>query len=489
MFSGARTGKGGFAKLKTVVDQLKSEADSKGIPSLYLDGGDFGEGSSFFFSDYGVDSLRALDLLGVDVTVLGNHDYMLGGRELAHQIKRANLKSKIISANLKGKRLLGLNNMIPSYVDYNFDGVRMRILGLSTSEIHYQYPLRPMGRIANSIKSAASLERKAQKDGIDYVVALTHLGIYKDIELVQKSKFIDLVVGAHSHTLITSPELIKNALGKEVPILQAGAHSLYAGSLLIDLLPEGKSKILQYQIHPIHEALDEDPIVREFVTKAHKKKETYFNRQWDEVIGYSKIPLSGTVEGMKTSYRTCWSEHVARLTRDVARAHLSIQFDEFMGEEIPPGEITFGDIIDNFPHFRKWNDEGWKIKKAWIQGYILKRILMKIADSSYATTITIDGLQFYEESNKTFRPFHLINDSIHQAYIGEYPLRNTKYYSVAMPSEVPHALLKTFNILGYVLFNNLRIIKNSNYWDLIEDYIKDNSPLECLDREIKTGES
>lgn len=47
-----------------------------------------------------------LDALGVDVSVIGNHDFMLGGPILANQIKKANLKAVILSANLKNKNKL-----------------------------------------------------------------------------------------------------------------------------------------------------------------------------------------------------------------------------------------------------------------------------------------------------------------------------------------------------------------------------------------------
>ncbi len=46
-FQGTRGGMGGYAQLKVVIDRLKQEATEKGIPTLYLDAGDFGEGSSF----------------------------------------------------------------------------------------------------------------------------------------------------------------------------------------------------------------------------------------------------------------------------------------------------------------------------------------------------------------------------------------------------------------------------------------------------------
>ena len=44
-FEGTRDGLGGYARLKTLVDQLKAKAKAQSIPTLFLDGGDFAEGA------------------------------------------------------------------------------------------------------------------------------------------------------------------------------------------------------------------------------------------------------------------------------------------------------------------------------------------------------------------------------------------------------------------------------------------------------------
>lgn len=479
MFQGTRTGFGGYARLKTVIDQLRSESREHNIPSLYLDGGDFGEGGSYYFSNNGVDALRALDILGVDVTVLGNHDYILGGKELRDQMKEARLKAKLISANVVGKRFIGLRKIMPDYYDYNLDGLKVRIFGLTTSEIHYQYPFRPMGWIGSSKKAGIKMSEKAVEDGIDFTVALTHIGLHKDIELVKNTRAIDLVVGGHSHTFVPHPEMTPNLDGREIPILQVGAHSMYVGSLLIDVQPEGKSTIISYKTYDITKEVPEETTMKDFVAAAEVNREKYFNRKWDEVIGLTEIPLTGYVSGYQTSNRSCWSRHIARLTRKAANADIGFQFDDLQGEHINPGPITFGDMIDNFPHFRKWGDQGWRIKKARVQGWVLKKILEIISNSGMASMITMDGVYSYQGENNIVN-FDLVNSPIHTAMIDGYPINNLKYYSVALPSEVPHALLKMLNILGYVVFNNLWTVRGSDYWPLLEEYIKENSPLRCL---------
>lgn len=480
-FMGTRGGIGGYAQLKVMIDKLRADATSKGIPTLHLDAGDFGEGSSFYFSNQGVDSLRALDLLGVDVTVLGNHDFILGGSELKNQLIESKLKASLLSANLKGKTFMGLKKRVPAYVDYNVDDLKVRIFGLTTNEIHYMYPLRPLGYISNPLKAGLKQAKKAQEDGADFTIALTHIGLDKDIELVQKSSGIDLVVGGHSHTRLPRPELTKNKSGRLIPILQAGAHSGYVGSMIVDIQGHGEAQMIDYKLYDIFPDMPQDEQMKKFVTKAYETREKYFGRSWKEIIGSTEIPLSGNVNGQGTETASCWAEHIARVTRKVAKAQLGLQFEVFQGEQIPPGPVTFGDMVDNFPHFRNWGDKGWKISRAWISGFLLKTVLDKMASSALALQVTIDGIQAQRTDGRGVTRYNPRFHKPSEAMIGGQPLSSLRYYSVGLPSEVTYGSLKLLNVFGLVLFHDLRNVKNSNYWPVLENYIKENSPLKCLE--------
>lgn len=479
-FNGTRGGFGGYARLKSLIDELKRDASSKGIKTLYLDGGDFGEGSSFYFSNQGLDSLRALDLLGVDVTVLGNHDYILGGKVLKTQMKESGLKATLLSANTRGKSLMGLTKLMPDFKDIMIDEMKVRIFGLTTAEIHYQYPFRPLGFISNPHKAGIKMAEKAQRDNVDILIALTHIGVDSDKELVKKSRSIDLVVGGHSHTKLKHPVYQKNLEGREIPVVQAGAHSMHLGSMLIDLQPNGESKIIDYRMYDITKDIPEDADMRQFVGTAYMNREQYFGRQWDEVIGFSNIKLSGIHNGQENGHKTCWSKHVARLTRVSAETDLGLQFDTFQGEEIPPGPITFGDIIDNFPHFRRWGDKGWNIARARVSGFLLKKILNLLSDSSVKLMVTIDGVQVKAENGRGYVSFDPETHRTSQARVNGETIKNLRYYTIALPSEVPFAMEKMFNVLTGVLLHDLEYLEDKNYWSLIEDYIKNNSPIRCL---------
>ena len=95
-FDGLSEQIGSYARVKTIIDQLKAEANDKNLKYLVMDGGDFGEGNSFFLSNDGVDSLKLLEMIGVEYAVIGNHDHMQGGKMLSTQITKANSKIKFL---------------------------------------------------------------------------------------------------------------------------------------------------------------------------------------------------------------------------------------------------------------------------------------------------------------------------------------------------------------------------------------------------------
>lgn len=480
-FEGSRSGLGGYSRIKTLVDKLKADAASKGIKTLFLDGGDFGEGSSYFFSSKGVDAFRALDLLGVDVTVLGNHDFILGGEELGRQMKDAGLQATLLSANMKGKRLMGLHEQVKNWKDFDIDGMKVRVFGLTTPEIHFQYPLLPLGFIGPSHSKGIRIAERSKKDGVDFLIGLTHIGLEKDTILLSHSRSIDMIIGGHSHTRLDQPKLVENLNGELIPAFQTGAHGTAIGSVIVDLLGNGEAKMIDYRLYDVTEDIVEDSKLKSFVDQAYVNRERYFNRTWTDVIGFSEITLTGMYQGNIRSPRSCWSRHIARLSRQTAKTDISVQFDIFQGEEIPSGPIRYGDLIDNFPHFRTWGDKGWNISRATISGFLLNQLIKAFSKAEDSFDVTIDGLEAMDKDGKLI-PY--ISGGTHQpkeALVNGERIKNLKFYTVAMPSEIPYAIGSMSRIVRDILFMNTYDVKNSHFWPLIEEYLAQNSPLKCLE--------
>jgi 2',3'-cyclic-nucleotide 2'-phosphodiesterase (5'-nucleotidase family) len=471
-FEGSRAGKGGYARLKTIVDELKREALSQDVPTLFLDGGDFGEGTSFYMADEGADSLRMLDQLGIDAAVLGNHDYMQGGKGLAKQIEKAKLKAKILSANLSGEWAMGLRGKIPSMVFYQKAGIKIGVFGLSTAEPHFQYPILNPGVIFAPYLAVPPMELYARAKKADFLIALTHIGFPMDKFIVKNSKEIDLVVGGHTHIRLAKPFMQKNLNGKEIPILQAGSNAMGVGQLIIEFDPKTKKhQFISYKIHNAGIEVPFDPETVEKIEEAKVHRAQYFKRDMEEVIGESHFPLNG---GSGHTRITCWGTHLANMTREITKANIGLHIANFEGELIPAGPIRYLDMVDNFPHFRNFGDGGWDIVVVKLNGFLLYSMFEALGRIDGHLGMHFAGVNMPAKLSKKGHIYR----------IGGNKVNLLKSYSIAFPSEVIFAIEKVLPWLKGVLYHG-RVYTGLRYWTELEKYIKTHSPMKCIDGELK----
>ncbi len=444
-------GIGGYARLKTMVDRLKAQAAAQGIATLFLDGGDFGEGSSFFFAENGATALRLLDDLGVDAAVIGNHDLLQGGEELAVLLKRANIKADILAANLNDKFLNEDNGSVKSLIVKSIGGVRIGIAGLTTSELHYQYAIRETGKVKNPLKEVGRIEKLAKDAQVDFFIALTHIGSKTDVKLVERSRSIDLVVGAHSHERLDQPIMARNTKGKRIPIVQAGAHAMAIGQVIVDIDPVTKKhQLISSQVHLISLSTAVNTHIQHKVEAAKKSREAYFGRSWDEPVGQSRIALTGHVNGRTALKRSCWGKHLAVMLRDRTGADVGIHASGFTGQTISPGVITFGDLIDNFPHFRSFGDRGWTIGTVKLPGAVIKSVQVFVNRFDLGLDIAMPKTNIEGRS-----------------------------WVMAFPTEIAYGIEQTVPMLKGLLARHTRETGIS-YWESMESHVREYSPLTCL---------
>lgn len=451
-FTGKHDGRGGYPKMMTKIKEIRSAAAAKGIDVIQLDGGDWGEGTGFFHIDKGVASLKALELLGTDVSTIGNHDHQLGGAELGIMLKRANTKTKFTVANLVPTPEMGLDGVLAPYVDMNRAGLNIRVIGLTTPESFFQYSMSP-GKIDYPNKIGEGQAKKAKTEGKQLVIALTHLGYYGDQSLAANSSAIDVIVGGHTHMRLHKPVYIKNLKGKLVPIVQASGHTLAVGSLLVDVNEDGSgAKVVDYKLHEITADITPDPEMQAFMDEMVIKRNEVFGNRWDEVVGETKVPIAGFKNGQISYRRTCWGWHMATAARLAGKADVGIHVSSFEGMAKDPGPVTFGDIADSFPHFRKWGDPGWEIVTSRISATKLRAAMWYI--SRRGNGVTFSGLGYKD-----------------------IPADEKGYYTVAFPAEAALAIKTSFP--GYRQYLAGLKYTGKYYWPVMMDYVKQNSPLKC----------
>ncbi|MBY0413737.1 MAG: bifunctional metallophosphatase/5'-nucleotidase [Bdellovibrionales bacterium] len=361
--------RGGAARLKTLIDQYKNMMKDQGVKTFVVDAGDFLEGNLYFMAQNGRKSFEVHNEMGYDFGTLGNHDYQMGTDELNKILGEFDLKFSILVANLNPALKYGnLKDKISPYKEVDVDGVKIAFLGLTTDELLYKWRLLP-GAILDPIETAQTYDTILKTRKNDFIIALTHIGVFKDIKLAEKTFNIDLVVGGHSHTTLFTPVFAENKAGRKIPIVQAGQHTEFLGRIVLDLQKGKPLKILSYELIPVVvEAAASTNNIKEIVKSADAELDAFYGKDWlNQKLGHSDLKPNDE-SGMRK-----WAYYITDSMREKAGADIGIHVPEMNGENFPIGEITRKDILNSIPRVFDLDQKfGWdiyttKVKGAWLR--------------------------------------------------------------------------------------------------------------------------
>jgi 2',3'-cyclic-nucleotide 2'-phosphodiesterase (5'-nucleotidase family) len=480
-FTGQGPDQGGYYRVKALIDDLKKTAQDQGISSIVLDAGDFGEGSYHFLVDDGIESFKSLDLLGVDAAVIGNHDYMFGGKKLASQIKDADISTVFLGANMAPTEDMKLEGLVHPSVRFDVEGVEVEVIGLTTPSLHFMYAFRP-GLVfpPNNVSMAHS--KMARESGADLVVALTHLGVSGDISLVKADPEIDLVIGGHSHTRLESSLNVKNTDGRTIPIVQTGAHGMAVGSLIIDVNGPKDYKIIKYQLFDTDVHVKPDLEILKYANDFEDyAKEKLSDGRWNEVIGSSDITLNGYSNGNHDNGDGCWIGHLGNIVKEGSDSDIGLYLGSFTGKEIEPGPITVGNIIENFPHLNEYGQKGWEVAKFEIKGYKILAILLGIINLNIPDghIPSIGGIEYETFKIPMSIPYIGGKTFFTSLNINGQGFEWKRKYSLSLPFEFKKMLDGL--LPGFLRTYFPEDFERNDYflWEMAEKYISNHSPLSC----------
>ncbi|MBQ9185345.1 MAG: metallophosphatase [Bacteroidales bacterium] len=230
--SGSDSLRGGVIERAAYIDSVRNAEGAENV--LLLHAGDFSQGTSYFTQLGGDLEIDAINAFGYDVVTLGNHEFDNGPEELARRL--ANLNCPVVCANYDFSTF-ELGKIVKPYAIVEKAGMKIGVFGLLTNilkvvdrSVSDRMPKFDDVEVANKWADYLKNEEKC-----DLVIALTHLGYdtrdFDDIEMVNATRNIDLVVGGHSHTFLEKMESAKNLDGKDVPIVQDGCWGLNIGRI------------------------------------------------------------------------------------------------------------------------------------------------------------------------------------------------------------------------------------------------------------------
>jgi len=275
--------RGGFARLATKIIERRAATEALG-PVLVLDAGDFSMGTAFAAAtrETGAE-LRLLAMLGCDATTLGNHDFTLGPDGTAAAIGAAvdagqvpvvlatNTDFSAPAETLAGLQQLGAQGRIRNYLVVERGGIRFGILGVLGREAAiYSVNAAPVTFIDPVEAARATVATLRNTEGVDVVIAISHGGVRRnpdgtftdgaDIQLATEVPGIDVVIGGHSHTVLTSPIMANG----RTPVVQAGHNGRYLGELTVTIDGDVLN-VDAFQTHPIDDTILGDAVISRMI--------------------------------------------------------------------------------------------------------------------------------------------------------------------------------------------------------------------------------
>jgi len=255
-------------KRATKVKELRAANKN----SLLLDAGDVFSGTLYFNEFAGETDMKLMNLMGYDAMTFGNHEFDLGSSPEGHAalakfVKGANFP--LLGSNLDFSKDSLFEGLQFKKVTKDFEkgkiydgiikeiaGEQVGIFSLTTEETPSISSVANV-QFANYIDSAKKAVAEFEKQGVNKIVALTHIGFddsadWDNDQLLAKAvEGIDVIVGGHTHTKLEKPVKAETSFKNPTIIVQTGQYSENLGEL--DLTFDNNGAVVDYfgQLHSL----------------------------------------------------------------------------------------------------------------------------------------------------------------------------------------------------------------------------------------------
>ncbi|MCX7720552.1 MAG: bifunctional metallophosphatase/5'-nucleotidase [Dictyoglomus thermophilum] len=306
--------------------------------TILLSAGDMFQGTPISNIFKGEPVIKMMNYLKFDAMTIGNHEFDWGQEQLQAWIKSSNFP--YLAANiLKDKNYLP--NVKP-YIILERKGIKIAIIGLTTQETAYIVKPDYVKDLTfvEPEKVLPNLIKEVKDQGAQLIIVLSHLGYDADKKLAENVQGIDVIVGGHSHTVVTKPVIVRGTI-----IVQAGYNGIYLGVLDLKIQPE-TGIVLDFTKENILKTVfagpenKQDPEVASLI-------ETYASQLKEE---FSKV-VGETLVDLVRNYNE--ESNVGNVICDAmleaSKAQIAFQNSGGIRMDIPKGKITMEQVYSMLP--------------------------------------------------------------------------------------------------------------------------------------------
>ena len=385
--------------------------------TLALDAGDTFHGLTLINLSRGSNMAMLMNLSGFDAMTPGNHDFNFGSQRLIELASILNFP--VLSANLMDKDKT--QYIFRPYKSYDFNGVKVAVIGLSTPEIAYKTNPFNVKDVAFTDPIAAAQELMPKlRASHDVVIGLMHMGLDKSSvvtteQLVKAVPGFDVIIDGHSHTTLPKGMKVGNTL-----ICQTGqyGHALGKVELVVKdhKLRKVQASLLNRQgVEKLAKTPDEG------VVQALQEINMQVKMETETVVAESPRELTAAREIVRTQ-----ESELGNLAADALRqatgADVAVVNGGNLRTSLPAGKITKGAVLDVFP----FNN---RVLTLAVDGKTLKSMLelsVQYLPAAFGGFLDVSGMTFTVDTKAP------AGQRVSEVKVQGQPLAESKNYMVAV---------------------------------------------------------
>lgn len=435
---------GGFAKLKTLIDEYKKVNPD----TLVLDGGDFSMGTLIqTVYDTEAAELRMLGQIGCDVTTLGNHEFDYQSKGLADMLNAAKNSGdtvpSLVLCNVDWDAMeeAGLSEdqkqiqsafekyQVKDYVVVQKGNIKIAVLGVfgkdalvcaPTCELVWKDPVKAAKQTVEKIK---------KKEKVDMIACVSHSGTWDDADksedeiLAKEVPDIDLIISGHTHSQLDKPIQHGNTY-----IVSCGEYGKNLGTISMTQKDDGRWKATSYELIPVSDEVNPDETTQAKIDALMDTVDINYLAKFGytrkEVLAENDIEFN-SLDEMSTKHEEL---NLGDIISD-AYVYAVENSDNYDGDPVDvavvpsgtvrdtyaKGEITVESVYDSFSlGIGKDGLAGYPLISAYLTGKELKLVAeidASISDFMTTARLYCSGLNF------TFNPHRMILNKVTDCYL------------------------------------------------------------------------
>ncbi|PYE85487.1 bifunctional metallophosphatase/5'-nucleotidase [Pseudoroseicyclus aestuarii] len=336
---------GGIGRLVAAVAEARERA---GDNVLLLDAGDQFQGS-LFFTQYGGDiAAEFMGDLDYDAMAVGNHEFDNGPEGLSDFLDQVDFP--VLSANIDVSQNDQLAGRVEKSVTIEVGGEQVGIVSVLAEDTPETSSPGDTVIFSSDVDAAQGEIDRLTEEGVNKIILLTHVGVTEDSRLAEELTGVDLIIGGHSHTLMTNDgeaEYSYPTMVNDVPVFTAYAYGKYLGEIQVTFDDEGNVTELSGDPILLDASVTEDEAAVARVAELAAPLEELRS----EVIGESAGPIDGSRETCRAGECEMGNLATDAMLDRVADQGIQVAITNGGGlrSSIDAGEVTMGEVFTVLP--------------------------------------------------------------------------------------------------------------------------------------------